>query len=71
MVYLKTAGKDIPTLSVIDDGHGMTHQDLLRMISFGHKQPGDDDPDRIGRYGIGFKVFVNILSEMWSSFVLV
>ncbi|KAI5683904.1 hypothetical protein M9H77_05132 [Catharanthus roseus] len=55
MIYSNTAGKDIPMLSIIDDGHGLTHQEILRMISFGHKQPGTDDPDHIGRFGIGFK----------------
>ncbi|CDP01756.1 unnamed protein product [Coffea canephora] len=55
MVYYKPAGKDIPMLSIIDDGHGMTHQEIVRMISFGHKQPEADDPDHIGRFGIGFK----------------
>ncbi|THG22150.1 hypothetical protein TEA_023593 [Camellia sinensis var. sinensis] len=55
MVYSKIAGKGIPMLSVIDDGHGMTHQQILRMISFGHEQPDADDPDHIGRFGIGFK----------------
>ncbi|KAL2489066.1 MORC family CW-type zinc finger protein 3-like [Forsythia ovata] len=55
MLYSKTAGKDIPMLSIIDDGHGMSHQDIVRMISFGHMQPEADDPDHIGRFGIGFK----------------
>ncbi|KAH6781163.1 hypothetical protein C2S52_012400 [Perilla frutescens var. hirtella] len=55
MVYSKMASKDIPMLSVIDDGYGMSHADILRMISFGHGQPETDDPNHIGRYGIGFK----------------
>ncbi|KAK9284934.1 hypothetical protein L1049_024115 [Liquidambar formosana] len=54
-IYSKKVGKNIPMLSVIDDGYGMTHQEIVRMISFGHKQPDGDDPDRIGRFGIGFK----------------
>ncbi|KAL6504291.1 hypothetical protein OROGR_026214 [Orobanche gracilis] len=53
--YSKTAGKDIPMLSLIDDGHGMSHEDVRRMISFGHAQPEIDDPNHIGRYGVGFK----------------
>lgn len=57
MLYSKTAGKDIPMLSIIDDGHGMSHQEIVRMISFGHVQPEADDPDHIGRFGIGFKVY--------------
>lgn len=58
MVYLKKIGKDIPMLSILDDGHGMTHEDTLRMVSFGHKHPVTDDTNRIGRFGIGFKVFI-------------
>ncbi|CAK9141232.1 unnamed protein product [Ilex paraguariensis] len=55
MIYSQKDDKDIPMLSVIDNGHGMTHQEIVRMISFGHSQPDADDPDRIGRFGIGFK----------------
>ncbi|GFQ01174.1 morc family cw-type zinc finger protein 4 [Phtheirospermum japonicum] len=55
MVYSKTDDKDIPMLSLIDDGHGMSHEDVLRMISFGHAQPEAEEPNRIGRYGVGFK----------------
>lgn len=55
-IYFKKAGKDIPMLSIIDDGHGMTHQEVVRMTYFGHKQPDADDPNRIGRFGVGFKV---------------
>ncbi|KAG9137004.1 hypothetical protein Leryth_013841 [Lithospermum erythrorhizon] len=54
-IYSKNAQKFIPMLSVVDDGHGMTHHEIKRMISFGHKQPEADDPDRIGKFGIGFK----------------
>ncbi|XP_043713246.1 MORC family CW-type zinc finger protein 3-like [Telopea speciosissima] len=54
-VYSKVLGKDIPMLSVIDDGHGMSHEGLVRMVSFGRKQPDVDNPDHIGRFGIGFK----------------
>ncbi|GKV21865.1 hypothetical protein SLEP1_g31802 [Rubroshorea leprosula] len=55
IIYSKRAGKHIPMLSVIDDGHGMSHQDIVRMTCFGHKQGGIDDPDRLGKFGIGFK----------------
>ncbi|KAA8532097.1 hypothetical protein F0562_006761 [Nyssa sinensis] len=55
IVYSKNAGKDIPMLSVIDNGHGMTHQEIVRMVSFGHKEPDVDDPHCIGRFGVGFK----------------
>ncbi|XP_050229380.2 uncharacterized protein LOC126678530, partial [Mercurialis annua] len=54
-VFSKRSGKKIPMLSIIDDGHGMTHQEVMRMTCFGHKQPDADDIDRIGRFGVGFK----------------
>ncbi|KAJ4963237.1 hypothetical protein NE237_023176 [Protea cynaroides] len=53
-VYSKILGEDIPMLSIIDDGLGMSHEEMVRMVSFGRKQP-DVDPDRVGRFGIGFK----------------
>lgn len=56
MIYSKQAGKDIPMLSVIDDGRGMTHPEILRLVTFGHKQPDADDRNNIGRFGVGFKV---------------
>ena len=54
--FSKKAQRKIPVLSVIDDGHGMTYADMMRMISFGHKRPTDHREDQIGRFGIGFKV---------------
>ncbi|CAK7357581.1 unnamed protein product [Dovyalis caffra] len=54
-IYSKRAGKEIPMLSVIDDGHGLTHQEVEKMVCFGHKKPDADDPNRIGRFGVGFK----------------
>ncbi|KAG8660127.1 MORC family CW-type zinc finger protein 3 isoform X1 [Manihot esculenta] len=55
IIYSKRDGKDIPMLSVIDDGHGMTHQEVVRMMCFGHKQPDANHQDHIGRFGVGFK----------------
>ena len=67
MIYSTKAGKNIPLLSVIDDGHGMTHQDIVRMTSIGHKQPDEDDLERIGRFGVGFKVRLYFrMSISWS-----
>lgn len=56
--YSKKAEGSIPVLSVVDDGCGMSHGEIINMLSFGHKLPDADDPDRIGRFGIGFKVFL-------------
>ncbi|KAL5225019.1 hypothetical protein ABZP36_011658 [Zizania latifolia] len=54
-LFLKKAERKIPVLSVIDDGHGMTYAEMMRMISFGHKRPDEHHQDQIGRFGIGFK----------------
>uniref|UniRef100_A0A0E0C932 CW-type domain-containing protein n=1 Tax=Oryza meridionalis TaxID=40149 RepID=A0A0E0C932_9ORYZ len=54
-LFSKKAEKKIPVLSVIDDGHGMTCAEMMRMISFGHKRPDEHRQDQIGRFGIGFK----------------
>uniref|UniRef100_I1QDZ9 CW-type domain-containing protein n=1 Tax=Oryza glaberrima TaxID=4538 RepID=I1QDZ9_ORYGL len=54
-LFSKKADKKIPVLSVIDDGHGMTCAEMMRMISFGHKRPDKQRQDQIGRFGIGFK----------------
>jgi len=62
-LFSKKAQRKIPVLSVIDDGHGMTYADLMRMISFGHKRPTDHREDQIGRFGIGFKVDTSQLVE--------
>ncbi|OVA16349.1 zinc finger protein [Macleaya cordata] len=53
--YSEIAGEKIPMLSLIDDGHGMSHEELIVMLSFGHKQSNADDQDHIGMFGIGFK----------------
>jgi hypothetical protein len=44
---------------VLDDGHGMTYVDMMRMISFGHKQPNKHCEAQIGKFGIGFKVDIS------------
>lgn len=54
-LFSKKAQSKIPILSVIDDGHGMTYTDMMRMISFGHKRPNKNCEDQIGKFGIGFK----------------
>ncbi|MCD7463595.1 hypothetical protein HAX54_050906 [Datura stramonium] len=55
MIFSRTAGREIPMLCITDDGCGMNHHEMLQMVSFGHRQPDADDPNRIGRFGIGFK----------------
>lgn len=79
MIKMKKSGKDVPMLSVIDDGQGMNHDEVVKMVSFGHKQPDIDDKDQIGRFGVGFKVvfflisfflprcFLNLILSFWST----
>ncbi|XP_016201338.1 MORC family CW-type zinc finger protein 3 isoform X3 [Arachis ipaensis] len=55
MIKLKKSGKNVPMLSIIDNGQGMNHDEIVKMVSFGHKQPDKDVKDHIGRFGIGFK----------------
>ncbi|KAK1432479.1 hypothetical protein QVD17_09376 [Tagetes erecta] len=55
MIYWSLVGKEIPMLAIVDDGHGMSHEDIIKMVSFGRKQPDANDPNYIGRYGVGFK----------------
>ncbi|OVA00682.1 zinc finger protein [Macleaya cordata] len=53
---LKTLGQaHSGWIFVVDDGHGMSHHEIMVMLSLGHERPDVDDRDRIGRYGIGFK----------------
>ncbi|KAG2612900.1 hypothetical protein PVAP13_4KG313600 [Panicum virgatum] len=54
-MFLKKEDTYVPVLCVIDDGHGMTYDDMMRMISFGNKGPNKQCPDKIGRCGVGFK----------------
>ncbi|KAJ0542639.1 MORC family CW-type zinc finger protein 3 [Helianthus annuus] len=55
MIYSRVVGKDIPMLAILDDGHGMSHEEIMKMMSFGRKEPNANDPNCIGRYGVGFK----------------
>ncbi|KAL6603820.1 hypothetical protein ACP70R_044181 [Stipagrostis hirtigluma subsp. patula] len=47
--------REIPVLCVIDDGHGMTYADMMRMVTLGHQGPNERGPDKIGKFGVGFK----------------
>lgn len=62
MIYFSIVDKEIPMLAIVDDGHGMSHEEIMKMVSFGRKQPDSSDPNYIGRYGVGFKVFLSWLS---------
>ncbi|KAF3773628.1 MORC family CW-type zinc finger protein 3 [Nymphaea thermarum] len=53
-MYSKREGKHIPVLSFVDNGCGMSHKEIVRMVSFGH-EPRKNDANHIGRYGVGFK----------------
>ncbi|MCL7046277.1 hypothetical protein MKW94_018625, partial [Papaver nudicaule] len=53
--YSEIDGKRIPMLSLNDDGHGMSHDELVVMLSLGNKKFHTDDRERIGKYGVGFK----------------
>ncbi|PWA84033.1 protein microrchidia 7 [Artemisia annua] len=50
-----SSGNEIPMLAVVDNGHGMGHDDISKMVMFGNEQPDTNDPNRIGRFGVGFK----------------
>jgi len=46
----------VPVLQVLDNGRGMDHAEIVKMLSFGHKRPEECDADQIGHFGVGFKV---------------
>lgn len=48
-------GLSIPVLHVIDNGLGMNHEEIVKMLSFGHKRPKESDAEQIGHFGVGFK----------------
>ncbi|XP_017427254.1 uncharacterized protein LOC108335676 isoform X9 [Vigna angularis] len=55
IIQLKKSRKDVPMLCLIDDGQGMNHDEVMKMVSFGHKQSDKVDTDHIGKFGVGFK----------------
>lgn len=55
-------------LAILDDGHGMSHEEIMKMMSFGRKEPNANDPNYIGRYGVGFKVLFSWFSYMIMQF---
>mmetsp|Transcript_18053 Transcript_18053/g.50506 ORF Transcript_18053/g.50506 Transcript_18053/m.50506 type:complete len:579 (-) Transcript_18053:576-2312(-) len=48
------ADQCLPVLFVKDNGKGMSHQGIRRMLSMGHA-PDRYDKDKLGKYGVGFK----------------
>ena len=63
-VRWRTQKRSVPVLKVTDNGYGMSHTDIVRMLSFGHDCPVEDDINQIGRFGVGFKV-INIFSSLF------
>ncbi|KAI3668910.1 hypothetical protein L6452_40127 [Arctium lappa] len=57
MIYSRIAGKENPMLAVVDDGNGMSYEEIMKMVSFGRKQIDTNDSNYIARYGVGFKGF--------------
>lgn len=43
-----------PALYVKDDGNGMDHAALVRMLSMGHARD-EHNKNKLGKYGVGFK----------------
>jgi len=54
-------------LSLIDDGLGMNHDEVMKMVSFGHKQSDQVDKDHIGKFGVGFKVVFSLIFSFLSA----
>uniref|UniRef100_A0A8R7K4D5 Morc S5 domain-containing protein n=1 Tax=Triticum urartu TaxID=4572 RepID=A0A8R7K4D5_TRIUA len=54
-MFSKKAKGKVPVLCVSDDGRGMTYEEMMRMVSFGHDKPNEYCQDQIGRFGIGLK----------------
>ena len=56
MEYHKKDRKKIHVLAIVDNGCAMTHSNIERMLSFGHKRAARENKELIGRFGVGFKV---------------
>ncbi|KAI3947932.1 hypothetical protein MKW92_024873 [Papaver armeniacum] len=53
--YSGGVGKNIPIMSIVDNGHGMSHEDIKQMLRIGCRSCRADDRDHIGIFGIGFQ----------------
>ncbi|XP_057830513.2 uncharacterized protein LOC131041428 isoform X6 [Cryptomeria japonica] len=54
MEFYERAQQNIPVLSVIDDGRGMSHLDVTGMVGIGSACPTEHHMDRIGIHRFGF-----------------
>lgn len=64
----KLIGRDepIPMLQITDNGKGMDHKEICRMLSFGHENVAADR-EQIGCFGVGFKVCLEVFHVVsWS-----
>ncbi|BBN19872.1 MORC family CW-type zinc finger protein [Marchantia polymorpha subsp. ruderalis] len=54
---VKMKGKSdlMPLLRIEDNGRGMNHEEIVRMLQFGHKMANHKDHNHIGYFGVGFK----------------
>ena len=67
MVFCLSAGSELieilfewndgdPQISILDDGKGMSEQELLNAMKFGSSSPLETrDPNDLGRFGLGLK----------------
>ncbi|KAG6550178.1 hypothetical protein Mapa_008136 [Marchantia paleacea] len=55
MVKMKGKSDLMPLLRIEDNGRGMNHDEIVRMLQFGHKMANHKDHDHIGYFGVGFK----------------
>ncbi|KAI3889095.1 hypothetical protein MKW92_051100 [Papaver armeniacum] len=53
--YSAGVGKNIPIMSIIDNGHGMSHEEIKQMLCIGCRSCRADDRGHIGIFGIGFQ----------------
>jgi len=55
-IDIPISDKEEPYVSIIDDGHGMTKEDLIESMRLGCKDPDDErEPGDLGRFGSGMK----------------
>lgn len=55
-VWIRSSGSGLPRLSITDDGHGMSEDELTRAMRLGAVNPGAHRAvDDLGRFGLGLK----------------